>query len=215
MSLLNGLTQRAAALSIFALLALCYYVISREPSATQYRAQPASEIRSENRIIPTSSSVQDSQAVDSAVSGAGIWTFVFAYYSLFIHILVTFFPIRACWAVWGLTNTLKKTARNEATERFNTTPKTWTQPLLTPLESETAVDEGRPSSAWSDDTLDVELDNYDESEPRGVESVVHAIVIPNYKEEIEVLRETLDVLASHPRAKTCYDVSARPTISHH
>jgi hypothetical protein len=36
---------------------------------------------------------------------------------------------------------------------------------------------------------------------------IHAILIPNYKEDIEVLRETLEVLASHPQARAQYDVS--------
>ncbi|CAK7271430.1 hypothetical protein SEPCBS119000_004602 [Sporothrix epigloea] len=36
--------------------------------------------------------------------------------------------------------------------------------------------------------------------------VIHAIVIPNYKEEVDTLRETLDVLASHSCARTNYDV---------
>jgi hypothetical protein len=48
----------------------------------------------------------------------------------------------------------------------------------------------------------------------GTSSVIHAIVIPNYKEEIDVLRETLDVLASHPGARSSYEVRslALPTL---
>jgi hypothetical protein len=41
----------------------------------------------------------------------------------------------------------------------------------------------------------------------GIDRVVHAIIIPNYKEEMDTLRETLDVLASHPQARETYDVS--------
>lgn len=36
--------------------------------------------------------------------------------------------------------------------------------------------------------------------------VIHAIIIPNYKEETDILRETLEVLASHPRARSSYDI---------
>lgn len=36
--------------------------------------------------------------------------------------------------------------------------------------------------------------------------VVHAILLPNYKEDIDTLRETLEVLASHAQARTSYDV---------
>ena len=33
------------------------------------------------------------------------------------------------------------------------------------------------------------------------EEVLHAIIIPNYKEDVEVIRETLGVMATHKRAK--------------
>ncbi|KAJ4204550.1 hypothetical protein NW759_014887 [Fusarium solani] len=36
--------------------------------------------------------------------------------------------------------------------------------------------------------------------------LIHAIIIPNYKEDIEILHETLDVLASHDGAKGHYDI---------
>ncbi|RDW92830.1 glycosyltransferase family 2 protein [Aspergillus mulundensis] len=39
-----------------------------------------------------------------------------------------------------------------------------------------------------------------------VGEVTHAIIIPNYKEDIGTLRETLNVLASHPRARSRYEV---------
>eukprot|EP00741_Cyanophora_paradoxa_P007215 tig00001094_g6981.t1 len=38
------------------------------------------------------------------------------------------------------------------------------------------------------------------------EDVQHMIVIPNYKEEIETLRETLDCLASHSRSRQSYSI---------
>ena len=40
------------------------------------------------------------------------------------------------------------------------------------------------------------------------ESVVHAIILPSYKEDMDTMRETLSVLASHILAKSSYDVSA-------
>ena len=38
--------------------------------------------------------------------------------------------------------------------------------------------------------------------------LIHAILVPSYKETIETLKETLNVLASHRSAKRRYDVSA-------
>lgn len=50
-----------------------------------------------------------------------------------------------------------------------------------------------------------------------LDKIIHAILIPNYKEELDGLRETLDVLASHPQARSSYDVSiplvAPPTLT--
>lgn len=50
-----------------------------------------------------------------------------------------------------------------------------------------------------DSVTDVEYDQ---------DKVIHAIIIPNYKEDVDGLRETLDVLASHPQARLSYDVSS-------
>ncbi|KAF7591868.1 hypothetical protein BBP40_000910 [Aspergillus hancockii] len=46
----------------------------------------------------------------------------------------------------------------------------------------------------------IDVDELDEPE------VIHAIILPNYNEEIHTLRTTLNVLASHPRACTQYEV---------
>ena len=46
------------------------------------------------------------------------------------------------------------------------------------------------------------------------DKVIHAIIVPNYKEDVDGLRETLDVLASHPQARMSYDVSI-PNSEHH
>ena len=48
---------------------------------------------------------------------------------------------------------------------------------------------------------------YTDGDAADHDHVIHAIVIPNYKEEVDSLRETLDVLASHPQARDSYDVS--------
>jgi hypothetical protein len=37
--------------------------------------------------------------------------------------------------------------------------------------------------------------------------ILHAIIIPNYKEELDTLRETLEVLGCHSQASSAYDVS--------
>lgn len=46
------------------------------------------------------------------------------------------------------------------------------------------------------------------------EEVVHAIILPNYAEDIDTLRTTLNVLSSHPRARSQYEVCfvLRPSL---
>lgn len=39
------------------------------------------------------------------------------------------------------------------------------------------------------------------------EPILHAIILPNYKEDMDTLRETLDILASHSQASSSYEVS--------
>jgi hypothetical protein len=39
------------------------------------------------------------------------------------------------------------------------------------------------------------------------DEIVHAIILPNYKEDIETLKQTLAVLASHDQASCQYEVS--------
>ena len=56
------------------------------------------------------------------------------------------------------------------------------------------------SSTWSCDD-----GQHASNESQGM--AIHAILLPNYKEDIDTLRETLDVLASHAQARTSYDVS--------
>ncbi|KAJ3193266.1 hypothetical protein HK101_005129 [Irineochytrium annulatum] len=50
------------------------------------------------------------------------------------------------------------------------------------------------------------LDGFDLRHDLPYCSVVHVIVIPNYKENLETMCETLDILASHPRASTNYKI---------
>lgn len=64
-----------------------------------------------------------------------------------------------------------------------------------------------PVSASSSDTLigkptstDVAINEIPDEE------LVHAIILPNYGEDLHTLETTLKVLASHPRAKTQYEV---------
>lgn len=146
------------------------------------------------------------------IGNGGRWTLTFAYYSVLIHILVLVFPVRACLAVGSLTRGVKAVSRNRSLQRFKygrmrrlsfmslASDVTLTSSLASNSSSSDAGD-----SDMIDSVTDVEYDQ---------DKVIHAIIIPNYKEDVDGLRETLDVLASHPQARLSYDVSS-PTSEHY
>lgn len=172
------------------LITLAYWVISREAAVQQRPAKI--DLPGTAKSTPTS-------------SGAGIWTQIFAYYSLFIHTLVFIFPIRACYALWDVTNEVKRGSRSQSLSDFkkNRPSRRGSHTSLSSGETLTSEKAGRASTASSELGSDSEQEPFfDDSDSK----IIHAIVIPNYKEEIDTLKETLDVLASHPQAQSSYDV---------
>lgn len=168
---------------------LSYWVISRESAASRYgyQVQPHDSL-SAPRYSP---------------NGAGIWTVIFSWYCLLIHVMVFAFPLRACWAIWDLTTSLRKTARSRSLKDFEFGDRR--RGSSSSLSSSDTLTPSRASSSASSDAGDADTEFLTDSEAEQGR-VVHAIIIPNYKEEMDTLRETLDVLASHPMARSSYDV---------
>jgi hypothetical protein len=123
-----------------------------------------------------------------------------------IHTLVIIFPLRACWAIWELIENVQQTTLK--TWKTTISAKSlhkWKAASSTSLAStDTSISQDSPSRSSSEkgDYWDSATDSEDDLEP-----VIHAILIPNYKESIDGLRETLDVLACHPQAKYSYHAS--------
>lgn len=179
MWLLSWASGRVGGLSLVSLLFLCYWVISSQIGQTEERTQTAS------------------------------WsTKLFAYYSLLIHILVVVFPVRACWATWDITRALKKMARTRNWKNSKSSPRLSSSSSSSSFSSAETLTptQASPSPACSD-AGDMELGYYADHENDPPKNI-HAILIPNYKEEIDVLEETLSVLASHPLARSEYDVGS-------
>lgn len=186
-------TQRAAGLSIISLLALAYWVVSREAAAEKARHDPTTP-----------------GSPNATIRGAGVWNEIFAYYSLFIHILVFIFPVRACYALWDITSQVKRSYRSPSVSfKKSHTARRGSYASLSSGETLT-VDHsgsGKESAANSEPSSDVEQEAYGDDDLIAMGTVIHAVIIPNYKEELDTLKETLDVLACHPQAQSCYDVS--------
>lgn len=196
MSALTWCSRRVGALSMMALIALCYWVISKE----RRDAQPNYATTNRPHLLGTK-------------SGAGIWAPVLAYYSLLIHALVFLFPARACWSLWTITRSLRRAVQSKAIEdykkcRFRRRVSLTSVSSQDTLTTGTLTVESNTCSPVISDASDSELDNYTEDTEISEDPLIHAIVVPNYKEEVDTLRETLDVLASHSQARTTYHVSS-------
>ncbi|KAK6948656.1 hypothetical protein Daesc_010426 [Daldinia eschscholtzii] len=197
MSLFSWCSRRVGGLAMLMTIALSYWVISKEAAAARY----------DYKYIPQDSLSKPSHSTAAPSEGAGIWTVIFAYYCLFIHVLVSAFPVRSCWALFDVTRGLTKVARSTSLRDFKLTHRRrGSSTSLSSSETLTSSKEDSlPSSATSSEAGDIEPEFYTDGESVH-DQVIHAIVIPNYKEEVDSLRETLDVLASHPQARSDYDV---------
>lgn len=123
---------------------------------------------------------------------------IFIAYTLIVHVNAQTFAMRLSWALCRL---LKETravlrrrpsAKNIVHADGNETPQFADSPLATPTSPSS------PQATTFDD-----LGRLEEGEDG---EVVHAIILPNYCEDLDTLQTTLSVLASHPRAAAQYEV---------
>jgi hypothetical protein len=193
MSLFAWCTRRSGGLAMIALLVLCYWVISKESAASRhgYNYQQQDSLSATSTYLPSE-------------GGAGYSTIIFAYYCLLIHFLVFMFPLRACWALWDITRSLKKTARSKTLRDFKFAHRR--RGSSTSLSSSETLTSSHGCSASSSEAGDLDAELYTDGDV-APDRVIHAVIIPNYKEEMDTLKETLEVLASHPQARNSYDVS--------
>jgi hypothetical protein len=112
------------------------------------------------------------------------------------------FPLRLCWATWGLTRKLARASQASGKVEKDARVQMKNHSLLSEKLAAIEMFEDSCSSNSSDsDTLcdsPAEISFHD--------IPLHAVIIPNYKEDIETLKETLEVLACHPQASTTYEV---------
>lgn len=123
--------------------------------------------------------------------------FIYLAYTLLMHLQLLIYGPQICISLHWLTRNIKairdcRVARNLIVNQTKTSD----------------VDLYTDSGYTSDDSLtsasDVAITLPDQ--PTSEDNVVHAIILPNYMEELDTLRETLSVLASHARALQQYEV---------
>lgn len=197
MSIFTWCSRRAGGLAMLATIGLSYWVISTEL-----------ENRRQTFKYESLESLSAPRAHDPK-SGGG-WIKLFTYYCLLIHFLVFIFPLRSCWAVFSINRNIKKAAHTRALRdiKFGHRRRGSSTSLSS---SETLTSSRDISSTSSSEAGDLDPEAYVDGDI-APDRVIHAIVIPNYKEENDTLRETLEVLASHPQARNTYDVSRFPSM---
>ncbi|KAL5340616.1 glycosyl transferase family group 2-domain-containing protein [Aspergillus crustosus] len=119
---------------------------------------------------------------------------IFIVYSILVHLNTFAFTARLSWA---LSHAVDQTSRVLKRRADVSTPNS-SEPS-SPCSNDDPFATGYTSPLESKRT---QLWVAEVVEPE----VTHAIILPNYKEDIDTLRTTLDVLASHPRARTQYEV---------
>lgn len=195
MFLITWCSRRAGGLAMAGTIWLSYWVISGERGH---------QLHGYKQHEPIDDSLASNAPTDNLL-GPSNRVRVFAYYCLLIHLLVVIFPLRSNWAVFTITKSLQKMARIAAARDLDFAhQRRGSSTSLSSAETLTSSRGLASSSSSEAGESDIEL-SVDSEEPPN--TILHAIVIPNYKEENDTLRETLEVLASHPQARATYDVS--------
>ncbi|KAK5019064.1 hypothetical protein LTR16_000899 [Cryomyces antarcticus] len=190
----NWCVRCCVSFSLVALWVLIYFALWNEPHLSARRPHSIGDdgpVNRGNRHLPGSRH-DHGNAVDLSTH----WRLLFVFYIVLVHVLGLVVPVRACWAVWSTTKGLKKAA---FTRRPRAPLAGANAPFKLAQYSPAFSLPSRSSSAPSKDTYDAD-DGLSEA------TVIYAIIVPNYKEDIDTLRETLKVLACHPQASSCYDV---------
>jgi hypothetical protein len=185
MGLFAWATQCSGGLAFVAVLCLSIWVLSNENGLEPAAEYPLAGL--------------------SFMPGRAFWNILFAYYCLVIHLMVTGFSTRSLWGISDMIGRLRDSEKARLLRGVQSSLRR--PPSIASLSSSETLTQ---SSSASSESGDFDLEKYSADTTPATEAVIHAIIIPNYKEELDTLTETLDVLASHPQARDCYDVRACP-----
>ncbi|RDW94965.1 hypothetical protein BP5796_00728 [Coleophoma crateriformis] len=118
---------------------------------------------------------------------------VLVVYTLFTHLQALAFPVRLCVSTWSVTKKLKKAQQPHSSPRS---------------VSKQGVSMGVKSiEMYEDSSSSYSSSSEDEGAlKREDDLVLHSIILPNYKEDINNLRETLQVLACNQQASATCEV---------
>ncbi|KAF2090569.1 hypothetical protein K490DRAFT_34251 [Saccharata proteae CBS 121410] len=189
--LFRAFTRRIVGLIWIAFICLTYIVLRGDSHVAAWRKQSADGPSG----LPAQSSFQSPSRGQDALS---VVRWIWISYAVLVHVFALVFPVRACWAMRSLTQRIR--AAN--LKRFPPPPQNALGEFAKPTDNGLLG----PTAIQLEDKISPASSSYDGDDENTLEMVVHAILVPNYKEDIESLRETLEVLACHPSARSCYDI---------
>ncbi|KAJ6110815.1 hypothetical protein N7486_003050 [Penicillium sp. IBT 16267x] len=133
-------------------------------------------------------------------SGLNVAQAFFVVYAVIIHVQMSSFTLRLAWSIFQVTAKTREALGRRPAGKFAVSP------------SPSAQDEGYSSEPISPVSLPSPDPFTEKINPMSIGSdpieneLIHAIILPNYCEDLHTLETTLKVLASHPRAKSQYEV---------
>lgn len=130
---------------------------------------------------------------------------IFMVYTVFVHTNMLAFAARLSCSLWYATKATKQVLSRRRVGRSSREGSASSQDGFVDILSSPSQKLPDPSVFKLNDPVVTEVE--DDAE------VVHAIILPNYGEDIHTLATTLNVLASHPRARTQYEVSTSPSAT--
>lgn len=183
-TMLGWLSRCLPGFSIIALVLMLVLAFSDVLNSPQWRS-----------LLPPSPKKSPSNSIRDELSAPQQ---VFVFYVVFVHIHMFAFTVRLAWSIFRVTKETRAAIQR----------RVWQTPEASPaLDHGEFLDSPRlsPSQSLPDPSI-VKINGVTVQEICDPE-LVHAIILPNYGEDLHTLETTLRVLASHPRAHSQYEVS--------
>jgi hypothetical protein len=152
------------------------------------------------RVLPREEkySSQYEVVTDQITPGLKLSQKIFIIYTFLVHTDTALFALRLFFSIL----VVKKGLRATLLRRDDLPSGFYSEGVLQRTDSQELV-ERSPQRSPKLESKTVKF-----SQPSSDNEVIHTIIIPNYKEDIDTLRLTLAVLVSHPRAASQYKVSS-------
>ncbi|CAL5871470.1 uncharacterized protein PFLUO_LOCUS5721 [Penicillium psychrofluorescens] len=137
-----------------------------------------------------------SPAKDGAWSSLSRAQQCFVVYAILVHLHMFGFTLRLSWSLFRVFKKTKHAFERRITET----------PPVSPASSRSSWSSRQDYSEKHPSESIIEKPSVMVEEIAEQQEVIHAIILPNYGEDLNTLETTLNVLASHPRAQSQYEI---------